>query len=426
VSAPTTRYGFLADALAARDCDAALHVAGVRDPTMRYLARVDRPGSFAFVYADGEAALCAPRDAVAGARRAFPGETVYGPEAFAADAATPGERAVAVLDAAEATGDVLAPDHLPRGAARTVARSGRAIATTDAVADARESKSGAELEAVRRTGRAAGAAMARIEDLLAGATAAADGRLRAAGGPGAEAGDWTLSTGVLRREANAALAAEGAAGAGHTVVAAGAAGTDPTFGGDVPLRADAPVAVSLTPRGPAGYHAHLARTFTPASAGGWDRRAFLGVESALSFAMGEVVATEPAAGVRREAVAELGSHGFHDPLGTVGRGIGLGARERPALDGDRPLRAGQVLALSPGVADPEEGAVRLGETLLVTEGGYDLLTEYPRSLTPEPRARESDAVAADAGADCDADADTDEAHGDCGDHTDCAGHEGRD
>jgi Xaa-Pro aminopeptidase len=397
VSTPTTRYGFLTDALVDSgaggdtdaDVDAFCHVAGTRDPAMRYLARVDRPGRFAFVYADGEAILCAPGDALDGARRVFPGEAVYGPEDFAPDAATPGERAVAVLDAYDATGPVLVPPHLPRDAARTLERSGRAVAASGAVTDARERKSGAAVDAIRRTARAAEAAMARVERLLATATAAPDGRLRADAGEALPGDAETLSTGVLRRAANAALAAEGAAGAGHTVVATGAAATDPTFRGDVPIAADAPVAVSLTPRGPAGYHAHLARTFTPASEGGWDRRAFLGVESALSFARGEVAATEPAAGVRREAVAELGSHGFHDPLGTVGWGLGLGARERPVLDADRPLRAGQVLALSPGAADPASGAVRLGETLLVTDDGAEGLTDYPRSLAPEVRARGS-------------------------------------
>lgn len=369
--APEPRYGFLSDALADAG-EAFVHVGDRRDPDLRYLSRVDRPGTFAFVYADGDACLISPAESLDGAKRAFPGEYVYGPEDLSGS--TPGQRARSLLDAYDVSGTVLTPRHVPHDAALYL-EADSDLASTPAVREERAHKTREETRCIARVADHAAAAIESVRGTLAAAEPVEGGRkLRADG--------RTLTTGYLRRELNAALAERGCSGAGETVVATGRGATDPTFAGDVPLEPGQPVAFALCPRGPRGYHAALARTLSPATEGGWDRRAFLGVESALEAGLQELSANTAAASVRNEVVAELGAFGFGGvSLAQSGGGVGLAPRETPAMDEGR-LLEGHTLAVRAGVADPERGTVRVAETVRITEDGYDLLTSGERSLIP--------------------------------------------
>jgi Xaa-Pro aminopeptidase len=66
----------------------------------------------------------------------------------------------------------------------------------------------------------------------------------------------------------------------------------------------------------------------------------------------------------------------------TGHGIGLRNHEAPFLDvGDTtPLEAGMVFTIEPGVYDEEVGGLRHSDTVVVTDGGIEILTEYPRDL----------------------------------------------
>jgi Xaa-Pro aminopeptidase len=65
-----------------------------------------------------------------------------------------------------------------------------------------------------------------------------------------------------------------------------------------------------------------------------------------------------------------------------GHGAGLRNHEAPFLDvGDpTPLEPGMVFTIEPGLYDPDVGGFRHSDTVVVTEAGYDLLTDYPSDL----------------------------------------------
>ncbi|MGH2472144.1 MAG: M24 family metallopeptidase [Candidatus Limnocylindria bacterium] len=67
---------------------------------------------------------------------------------------------------------------------------------------------------------------------------------------------------------------------------------------------------------------------------------------------------------------------------STGHGVGLEIHEAPVIarSGIKPLVAGDVVTIEPGVYDPVIGGVRLEDMLVITESGARNLTEAPREL----------------------------------------------
>jgi Xaa-Pro aminopeptidase len=80
-------------------------------------------------------------------------------------------------------------------------------------------------------------------------------------------------------------------------------------------------------------------------------------------------------------VIESAGHGKEFNHG-LGHGIGLAVHEQPRLapDQDRPLAAGMVLTVEPGIYLPGWGGVRIEDDVLVTPDGCEVLTSVPKEL----------------------------------------------
>lgn len=360
---PNTDYGPLADELGDRDANAFVHVGDRFDGTLRYLSQVsnaDRP--YAVVY-DGEPILVAPRGFEERARRAFPGRVVTDDWE---GATAPGRRAAQLLDG----GRVLVPPHIPHDAAVWLERAGCELASTDVVERIRARKTDAEIERIRAVQDAARAGMARAEAILADASVEGE-RVVDDGDP--------LTAERLRRAVNAELAREGVRPAGNTAIRVGPTRVPP--GGERKIPPDGTVVVSLSPRGPRSYHGALARTFVVESAGGWERRASVAVESARRAGLAEIEAGVKSRSVHDEIVAEIGAFGFDAFETETVRGVGLVRREAPLMGETVP--SGAVVALAPSVLDPAEGAVAVAD-LIVVDDDASVLGDYPLGITPDP------------------------------------------
>lgn len=84
--------------------------------------------------------------------------------------------------------------------------------------------------------------------------------------------------------------------------------------------------------------------------------------------------------VAREVIAS-GGHGEHFGHG-LGHGIGLNVHEGPrlAVTNDKPLAAGMVVTVEPGIYLPGWGGIRIEDDVLVTDTGHEVLTQCPKQL----------------------------------------------
>jgi len=90
-----------------------------------------------------------------------------------------------------------------------------------------------------------------------------------------------------------------------------------------------------------------------------------------------------ASAVDRAARRVLRRHGLDRHfVHSTGHGLGLEIHELPRLGAgeSRRLRAGMVITIEPGVYLPEIGGVRIEDTVLVTAGGAELLTNSSKQL----------------------------------------------
>jgi Xaa-Pro aminopeptidase len=252
----------------------------------------------------------------------------------------------------------------------------------------RRAKAGPELEGIRRAANAACAGIAAAAALLARAQPV-DGTLYVEDAP--------LLAETVRATIREACAAAGVPAGPDLIVASVWQGTghEPGHG---PLPAGLPIEIDLWPHDEAtSTWADMTRTFLAGGdppeevrrqqrlVGDALKRVYAQVKPGITGRELHAIACDIFEGegyrTQRTGPGEDPSEGFQFSLG---HGVGLQVHEDPALGmtGNDPLIPGDVLAVEPGLWDRHVGGVRVEDTLLVTDDGYELLTNYPYSLEP--------------------------------------------
>jgi Xaa-Pro dipeptidase len=132
-----------------------------------------------------------------------------------------------------------------------------------------------------------------------------------------------------------------------------------------------------------GYHSELERTMVIGVPRDEQRRLFDHMVAVQQIAF---EALKPGAACSEVDEAVQGYYQAHDLMGYwkhhSGHGIGLRYHEGPYLDsGDHTvLQPGMVLTVEPGLYVAGLGGFRHSDTAVITEGGVELITYYPRDL----------------------------------------------
>jgi Xaa-Pro aminopeptidase len=254
----------------------------------------------------------------------------------------------------------------------------------------RRSKSQPEIAGVRRAQAAADAGMAAAAELLRDAEAG-DGMLQLGGEP--------LTAERVRAGIRETCSELGAPASEDIIVAPGADGASGHETGSGPLPAGVPIVIDIWPCDErSGCFADMTRTFVAGAEPAADVVAWHALcERALERVYAQLRPGMPGKDLfaaacdvfeeageptqRTKPEGEVLRDGFFHSLG---HGVGLEVHEEPSLgrSGNDPLVPGDVVAIEPGAYRHGYGGVRLEDVALVTEDGYELLTDFSYALAP--------------------------------------------
>jgi Xaa-Pro aminopeptidase len=283
-------------------------------------------------------------------------------------------------------GSVAVPRNFPTGTADGLREHGLAVTVEPEgiVTDIRATKTEWEVAQIRASQRANEAAMATAEELIATADVE-DGVLVHDGDP--------LTSEQVKEEIEVTLLRHGCA-LDETIVACGADGADPHDRGSGPLEADELIVVDIFPRDKeTGYFADMTRTFARGDPGDEARRRYDVTRTAYEAALETVAAGVTGAEVHDVACDVIEDAGYatlrSDPntetgfIHSTGHGVGLDIHEEPSVSpAGGELEPGHVISIEPGIYDPAVGGVRIEDLVVVTEDGYENLTDYRIGLEP--------------------------------------------
>ncbi|WP_424019269.1 M24 family metallopeptidase [Halorientalis pallida] len=253
---------------------------------------------------------------------------------------------------------------------------------TNVIESTRAKKTDAEVDHVRTAQKANEAAMAAAEDLIAAASIE-NGTLHHE--------DEPLTSERVKEEIEVTLLRHGCA-LDETIVACGADAADPHDRGSGPLAADEPIIVDIFPRDKATkYHADMTRTFLKGDPPEEIRRWYDLTAEAKQAALETVEPGATGAAVH-DAVCDVYEDAGEPTLRSdettetgfihnTGHGVGLDVHEQPLVGpGGGELEPGHVITIEPGLYDPAVGGIRIEDIVVVTEDGYENLTDYPEAL----------------------------------------------
>ena len=132
-----------------------------------------------------------------------------------------------------------------------------------------------------------------------------------------------------------------------------------------------------------GYHSDCTRTFVIGKPSTWRLDIYAAVLQAQSASRGVVKAGVVGIDVVNQTIQALTDSGYLENFRHgLGHGVGLAIHEDPFLSKSlaTTLEAGTVITIEPGVYLPNQGGVRIEDTIVVTETGYENLTEFSYEL----------------------------------------------
>ena len=274
------------------------------------------------------------------------------------------------------------PADFPLGTADFLRGEGLELAiATEPLFPQRKIKDAEEIEGIRRAMRAAEAGM---ETAIAGLRAAEvrDGVLFLDGD--------VLTSERLRRMVHQTLMDCDSIGE-HTIIAGGDQGCDPHQVGFGPLRTSETIIIDIFPRDEAsGYYGDLTRTVCKGPASKSLRRLYETVLKAQQLGLDHIRPGAEGHLIHKSIQRFFNDAGYETGekdgymqgyIHGTGHGLGLEIHEGPSigLRGDV-LESGHVVTMEPGLYYRGLGGVRIEDTIIVCEDGYENLCGLPKVL----------------------------------------------
>ena len=261
------------------------------------------------------------------------------------------------------------------------------VVDRDVFDNRRRSKNEAEIAGIRRAQRACEAALDAARELL---------RKAQVNGAGLEVEGEPLTCERIKRVIEEVFADHEVEGS-DMIVAHGPQTAVGHNSGSGQIAPNEPIVFDLFPRDKAtGCYSDMTRTYVVGEPSDEMREWYTLVKRALETSTADV---KP--GVNGRALFELVCDQFQaagyktqlnkDPgevledgfFHSLGHGVGLEVHELPSMGRTgQDLVPGDVITIEPGLYRSGYGGLRLEDIVLVTQDGYEVLTQYPYDLTP--------------------------------------------
>jgi len=367
----------------------------IRSSDMRHEVPLSVPDTFLYLESDGARAVVCSAFEMQRIKEADPSIETLSPEAFGMDellaqgASRDEAELAAYVRACHRFGisGAAVPPAFPLELADHLRANGIEVAVDrELFAERRRRKTAREIDGLRRAQRACEAALDVARELLR--EAKANGVLELDGEP--------LTVERIKLEIERVFSAHGVVGDEFIVSHGAQTAVGHELGSGTLLHGE-PIVIDLFPRDrETGVYSDMTRTYVVGTPSEELREYHRLCRQALEET---TAATKP--GVNGRDLMAMACDLFHehghktqlhkDPgevlesgfFHGLGHGVGLEVHEPPSLSrsGDD-LVAGDVITLEPGLYRAGYGGVRLEDILLVTDGGAEVVTDYPYDLEP--------------------------------------------
>jgi Xaa-Pro aminopeptidase len=196
-----------------------------------------------------------------------------------------------------------------------------------------------------------------------------------------------LTSEFLKQTVDELLFAEGLLNIEGSIISSGPHAAIPHHPGSGPIKAGETIICDLFPISrDSHYFADMTRTFAKGKPNEKIQRMYDAVLKAQEKAFAKIKPGVKAKDIHN-AVAQsfiedgfdVGEKGFTH---STGHGLGLDLHELPYIskNSEEVLEVGHVFTVEPGLYYRDTGGVRIEDVVLVTKGGYDNLTHYPKKF----------------------------------------------
>lgn len=194
-----------------------------------------------------------------------------------------------------------------------------------------------------------------------------------------------LTSEFLRREVSKILLEYDLISPEGLIISCGAHAAMPHHSGAGPIRPHKTVIVDIFPQSTANhYFADMTRTYVKGEPSESVQKMYEAVREAKRASLAALkpgISTqsvyEISADVIRKRGFDVGEKGY---IHSLGHGLGIEVHELPTMSprSDAVLESGNVVTIEPGLYYPEYGGIRIEDTVVITEDGYENLTNYPQ------------------------------------------------
>ena len=265
-------------------------------------------------------------------------------------------------------------ERFPLSLADELRSSGVVLEVTNGLAHERLRKTTAEVEAVAANMQVTAGAFARVEEMLSCAVVN-DTVLFL--------DDTELTSEYIKRQLTHYFVDHDMDCPHNMIVSCGVDAAAPHHEGVGVLRAHETIIVDLFPRSLTNfYYADMTRTYVKGQPSETAASMHAAVAASQQAALASLKPGVPYADVYQVSADVIAEHGFDvgdtGYVHSLGHGLGIDLHEAPRLDpnSEGVLQIGEVVTVEPGLYYPEHGGVRIEDTVVITENGYQNLTNY--------------------------------------------------